>query len=162
MNYSIVSFLEKRLSKELSVFEYGSGYSTVFYSRLAGEVTSIEYDKEWFDIISGRVGANVEVRFAASDVDGAYCRSINVDMKKYDVVIVDGRDRINCMKRAFGALSESGVVLLDDSDRPRYQAAFQIAAENGFRSLDFEGLKPTGATVDRSTLFYRPNNCLNI
>jgi len=34
MNYSVVAFLKERLNQKMSVFEYGCGYSTLFYSRL--------------------------------------------------------------------------------------------------------------------------------
>jgi hypothetical protein len=47
MNYHVVSFLEERLNDDLSLFEYGSGNSTLFYARLAGDVVSVETDREW-------------------------------------------------------------------------------------------------------------------
>jgi protein-L-isoaspartate O-methyltransferase len=40
--------LERRLNKTLSVFEYGSGYSTLFYARCARSVISVEYDQAWY------------------------------------------------------------------------------------------------------------------
>ena len=42
MNYNIISFLEQRLSKDLSLFEYGSGNSTLFFADLVGSVVSVE------------------------------------------------------------------------------------------------------------------------
>lgn len=32
MNYSVIQFLDERLNKDLSLFEYGSGNSTMFYA----------------------------------------------------------------------------------------------------------------------------------
>ena len=118
--------------------------------------------KFWFDLIRKKVGENVEVRLVLNDTDGAYCRSIHHGDGFYDVVIVDGRDRVNCVKQAIGRLTPSGVILLDDSLRERYSEAFRVTLERGFRSLDFEGLKPTGISLERTTLFYRSNNCLNL
>ena len=33
LNYSFISFLEKKLSKDLEIFEYGSGHSTIKFSK---------------------------------------------------------------------------------------------------------------------------------
>ena len=31
MNYAVINFLDERLNKELKLFEYGSGYSTLYF-----------------------------------------------------------------------------------------------------------------------------------
>lgn len=49
MTFSTIRFLEKKLTKKMRVFEYGSGGSSVFFSKRAGEVISIEHDKEWIN-----------------------------------------------------------------------------------------------------------------
>ena len=59
--------------------------------------------------------------------------------QQYDVVIIDGRDRVNCIKQSIKALSTEGVVLLDDSHREKYKEGIDYVKNNGFRSLDFEG-----------------------
>ena len=84
------------------------------------------------------------------------------DDDRYDVVVIDGRDRVNCLKHALERLTPSGVVLLDDSHRPRYAAAHEHAREAGFRSLRLQGLKPRGREIDETTIFYRDGNCLGI
>ena len=162
MNYHIISFLEDRLTKDLSLFEFGSGFSTVFYSRLVGSVTSVENDKEWYRQISEQVAENVQVVFVDSDVDGDYCRTINLTDKTYDLVVVDGRDRVNCVEQSFAKLTDRGVIVLDDSQREKYLPALESARDRGFRILDFEGLKPKGLGFDRTSIFYRSDNCLNI
>lgn len=47
MTYPAIEFLKDIISKEHRVFEYGSGYSTAFFSRLAAEVVSVEHDSAW-------------------------------------------------------------------------------------------------------------------
>jgi len=49
MTFPAIEFLKDILSKENKVFEYGSGYSTIFFNNLAGEVVSVEHDHEWVD-----------------------------------------------------------------------------------------------------------------
>lgn len=162
MNYSVIHLLRERLHKDLSLFEYGSGYSTLFYARLVRDVISIEYDRDWFDLIEKRAPGNVSFVYKEKDIDGGYCRAIGEFEKTFDVVIVDGRDRVNCVKQAIKELSEIGVIILDDSSRERYSEAVDYAENRGFRALSIEGLKPTGYGTDRTTILYRDNNCLNI
>jgi len=162
MNYSIVNFLEKRLQDHFSLFEFGSGYSTFFYSRLVNKVHSIEYDKEWYELILSRIPENVKLTFLAQDIDGEYCRAVKRDQEKYDVVIVDGRDRVNCMLHSLDCLSDGGVIILDDADRKRYRDVYYHAQDKGFRVLEFEGLKPGKFDRSMTSVIYRDNNCLGV
>ncbi len=162
MNFSIVRLLEERLTHDLNLFEYGSGYSTYFYASKVRSVTSIEYDEKWFSVVKSQAPENVKLIFKEKDIDGDYCRVIKSTEEQYDVVIVDGRDRVNCIMQSISALSSRGVILLDDSQRDSYQDGIDFIKENGFRALNLEGLKPTETQVERTTIFYREGNCLGI
>ena len=162
MNFPVVRILEERLTKDLNLFEFGSGYSTLFYAKKVKTVTSVEYDEKWLNIIKSQIPENVSIIFKREDVDGDYCRAIGATEDQYDVVIVDGRDRVNCIKQSMSALSSKGVILLDDSQRERYQEGIDFARSHGFRTLNLEGLKATGTEVDRATIFYRAGNCFDI
>ncbi len=98
MNYPVINILKERLNKNLSLFEFGSGYSTLFYEKLVRDVTSVEYDRDWFYLIKEKTSENVSLLHREKDIDGIYCRAIGEFDKKFDVVIVDGRDRVNCVK----------------------------------------------------------------
>ncbi len=162
MNFPVVRFLEERLKDDLTLFEFGSGYSTYFFADKVRAVTSVEYDEKWFQLVKLHLPDNVNLIFKAKDIDGDYCRVICSTNDQYDVVIVDGRDRVNCIRQSIAALSLRGVILLDDSQREKYQEGIHFAKENGFRALDIEGLKATGARIYRTTILYREGNCLGL
>lgn len=162
MCYPVIRFLENRLHKGLDLFEFGSGHSTLFYARLVRSVTSVEYDEAWIQTVSARAPDNVSLIFRKRDEDGEYCRSIRSTGQRFDVVVVDGRDRVNCIGQSMDALTTAGVIVLDDSQRQIYAEGIDYARAKGFRALDFEGLKPTGPDVARTTVLYRSNNCLGI
>lgn len=162
MNFTVIAVLAERLNKSMSLFEYGSGYSTLFYAERVGSVDSVEYDQEWFGTIREQLPDNANLIFVERSTDGDYCRTITRMGKKYDVVIVDGRDRVNCIAQSIGALSERGVILLDDSQREKYRAGIELATAKGFRALNLQGLKATGTTVESTTILYRADNCLGI
>lgn len=52
MNYNAIEFLDERLNKNLTLFEFGSGYSTYFYASRVKAVVSVEYDDRWYQLVS--------------------------------------------------------------------------------------------------------------
>ena len=98
-------------------------------------VTSVEYDDVWFQLIKKNLSENVELVYQQADIDTEYCRVITSSGRKHDVVIVDGRDRVNCVKQSIESWSERGVVVLDDSMRERYREGITWLKERGFRAL---------------------------
>jgi len=162
VTYSFIDFIKERLNKLQSVFEFGSGNSTFFYAGLAGEVYSVEHDKIWFKKNKASMLRNVHLIFCNLIPNGDYCRSAEHTKKKFDVIIIDGRDRVNCCKHSINALTEKGVVVLDDSERSQYAEGVSFLMQNGFKHIPFSGIAP-GVIISKCTsVFYRPNNCLNI
>jgi spermidine synthase len=82
--------------------------------------------------------------------------------KKFDVIIIDGRDRVNCCKQALAALSKSGVVVLDDSERDFYAPGITFLKKQGFKELVFSGISPGLFYYKTTSVFYKADNCLGI
>jgi len=162
MNYGIIHLLKQRLNNQLELFEFGCGYSSLFYAKRVKSITSVEHNEKWYNTVRTMLPCNANVIYQSEDQDGKYARKITGMNKKYDIVIIDGIDRVNCVKQSIHHLQPSGVILLDDSDRAEYKEAFDYASEHGFRSLDFLGIKPTGYKEYTSSIFYRDKNCLGI
>lgn len=47
--FSSISFLESWLKKNMNVFEYGSGGSTLYFAEKTATVVSVEHDKAWYE-----------------------------------------------------------------------------------------------------------------
>lgn len=80
--------------------------------------------------------------------------------ERFDIIIIDGRDRKDCIKHILPYLSDEGVVLLDDSWQEKFDEVFEYFKKNGFRELSFSGLKPGGMIVQQTTVFYRSDRSL--
>ena len=162
VTYSFIDFIKERITREHHIFEYGSGNSTLFYARIAGFVCSVEHDQLWFEKNSTINLPNVRMIQCDLKKGGSYSRSAVESGAKYHVVIVDGRDRVNCCKHSLNALTEDGVIILDDSEREKYSEAVSFFKEEGFKHIPFTGMAP-GAIISKCTsVFYKPNNCLGI
>ena len=164
MNYSIIDFLTGRLNNNIKAFEWGSGYSTIFFAKYIKEITTIENNLEWYNNLQKMFEevSNIElhhVPYGQGYVDKIDDLSEDV---KYGLIIVDGFFRVDCAKKAIEYLSEDGVLLLDDSNRERYKDIFTYYNNNGFKELTFSGLKPSNIQLNTTTIFYRSNNVFNI
>lgn len=162
VTYSFIDFIKERIKKQHTVFEFGSGNSTYFYACYAGKVVSVEHDESWFKKIIDTKPENSEMIFCELKADGDYCRMPLKLNQLYDIIIVDGRDRVNCCKQAINALTPTGVIVLDDSERVFYSEATTFLKENGFKQLSLTGISP-GLFYNKATsIFYKTGNCLDI
>jgi len=162
MNYAMVSFLEQRLTKDLLLFEYGSGNSTLFFADRVKAVVSVENQKEWYKYCVDRLPANATLIFREWDQTEKYAKAIADQEREFDVVVIDGEDRVNCMITAQQFLTPSGVIILDDTQNTTSNAGINALVERGFRRLDLEGVKAGGVRFYRTTILYRGGNCLGI
>ncbi len=162
ISYNAVQFIGSRLKKSFDIFEFGSGYSTLFYAAKVNSVTTVEHDKEWYDKISGFLPGNVTLIYKELVRGGDYCKTTLASGKKYDAIIVDGRDRVNCMLNSFSALKDNAVLILDDSGRDYYRESIEFYEKKGFRRIDLEGISPGQVEMHMMTIFYKSNNCFGI
>jgi len=47
ITFEAIEFLKKSLRKDMSVFEYGSGGSTVFFAKRVKKIITVEHNPEW-------------------------------------------------------------------------------------------------------------------
>jgi len=162
VTYSFIDFIKERINKSQSIFEYGSGNSTIFYAERAGSVTSVEHDKSWFEKVKNTSPANAEMIYCELQRDGEYAKKATLLNKKFDIIIVDGRDRVRCCRYSVDALSPNGIIVLDDSEREVYDPARVLLREKGFKEISFSGISP-GLFYEKATsVFYKADNCLGI
>jgi len=159
--YGAIRFLAGRVNPAMSLFEYGSGNSTLWWSTLVGRVTSCEHDAEWYRMMRGRLPAAVTY-IQADESTGEYARQIEGQNATFDIVVIDGRDRVQCAKSSVAALTPAGVIVWDNSDRPDYREGYEFLRELGFRRVDFWGMGPINTYEWSTSIFYRSDNCLGL
>jgi len=162
VTYPFIQFIGERLNNTLDVFEFGSGNSTLYYAGKVGTVTSVEHDKFWYDKIKSSMPSNVNLFYCELNDGGDYINYAVTTKKLYDIIIVDGMERVDCCINNVDALSPSGIVIIDDTERVEYAKATDFLKEKGFKRLDFWGTAPTVYYFRCTTIFYRDNNCLGI
>ncbi len=160
--YPFIKFIEPRLSKELSVFEFGGGNSTIWLAKRVGSIYSVEHDKEWADSLQKKIPSNAKIVYKNLTSNGEYSKEVISTNKKYHIIIIDGRDRVNCIKNSINCLTDDGVIIFDNSDLIIYNEAIKLLKDYGFKKLDFFGMSPITPHTNCTSIFYKSNNCLNI
>ena len=129
--YAAIDFLDDFLKPHMTVCEYGSGGSTLFFARRARRVFSIEDDPEWHNLILDRLQSrnirNVTLKLCPFDFknpDGfensEYLHAI--PNERFDVIFIDGREewtrvRPVCFENAEKFIRKGGIIVVDDSWR---------------------------------------------
>lgn len=110
--------------KPTSVLEWGSGGSTLYWPAMYPEIdwVTIEHDRKFFDAIVDRLPGNVTF----FRLDFPMYHELWEDLGRFDLIIVDGRERVKCLNTSRDLLSPNGAVVLHDSARKRYAPGFTL------------------------------------
>jgi hypothetical protein len=167
LSYPAIHFLEQRLkgkSAGRSVFEYGSGNSTLWWSDKVRRVVSCEHDARWHQQFQSKVPGNVEYLWRG--LEAGYAETIRQVQGPFDVVVIDGLERVACAESLAQGLetilTEDGIVVWDNSDRDDDKPGLDRLRELGFREVEFSGLGPIGRVAWSTTVFYRTGNFLGL
>jgi Methyltransferase domain len=152
--YPAIEYIRQLDFSDKSIFEYGCGNSTVFWSRIAARVVSVEDDEIWHETISREVAAVATV-ILEPDLE-AFVSTIGRVQAGFDVIVVDGParglTRLKCCKAASEHLNEGGVIILDNSDWLPQSAAFLRQA--GLLQVDMTGFAPLNANTGTTSFFF--------
>ncbi len=101
------------------VLEFGSGMSTIWYAKHSAEVCSIDDNEEWFKIVQERLrSAGIKnVEYFYTDDRQEYVRYGKRFDKPFDLIMVDGSDRGDCVEHSLDCLAKGGIIYLDNSDK---------------------------------------------
>ncbi|MBY5993069.1 O-methyltransferase [Ferrimonas balearica] len=149
--YPAIEYLCQFDLKEKSVFEFGSGASTLFWMARANSVVSVENNRDWFARVQSQANDKVELLFAEGD---AYPQVIQTVDRPFDVIVIDGYGyRYDCAELALPYLADGGMIILDNADwHPNTAARLKRA---GLLQVDMTGFKPTESHTSTTSLFLK-------
>lgn len=124
-----IDFLEDLIScnKEIKILEFGSGGSTLWFAKKNNvELVSIEHDENWYKKVSDELkekSLNIDYRLIKRNYFEV-CDEFPDE--HFDLVLVDAKDRIDCIKKAIRVLKKGAILMLDNAERPKFQIAHEI------------------------------------
>ena len=168
LHRQIMDLLLARMRPYASVFEWGSGNSTIQFAETGAHVVSVEHDAQWFDQTAHRIEAgghkNATLLFKPPDLPAdeytsadhpglsfaSYVRAIE-DYDHFAFVIIDGRCRHKCLEIAGDHVLPGGYVVLDDSFRVNYKVAKEL-----YRGWSYEIYGEARPGPQETTIWRKP------
>lgn len=182
--FKMTDYIKKVINKKMSVFEYGMGGSTLFFSDRVAKIISIEHNPSWYykmrKILKKNRFHNYEcflvkptIISSASKSTNKYCSSSleyrnksferyvktidKYDDASFDIVLIDGRSRSACITHAVKKIKEGGFLILDDSNIKSHTKTLKILS--GWKRKSFFGLTPgitSFSAFGETTIYKKP------
>jgi SAM-dependent methyltransferase len=120
-------FLSRYLAPDFDGIEYGSGRSTLYFSKKVHSLVSIEHDPFWYTKISEQLKknniTNVEYHLFPRENENQpelekyvqYAGNLNAD--SLDFALIDGIYRDYCTKKILPVLRPGGILIIDNVNR---------------------------------------------
>lgn len=117
--YAAAHAIDRLLTSDSTVLEFGSGMSTIWLARRCGHLYSVEDSEQWFDLVSTRLHRDAldNVTYALHPDQAGYVGFPEARGVRFDVILVDGSFRAECLQRAVTSLKPGGSIYLDDVDK---------------------------------------------
>ncbi len=147
--YPAIEYLSQIDFSNHDVLEWGSGNSTRYFSSRCKNIVSIEHNHEWFLKLKDNLPDNVNIIFSPESAYSINPLELN---NKYDLIIVDGVDRLNCLKSSLKLIKDSGMIIFDNSDRnPEF---CEFMRSNKLVQVDFHGFGPINKYTWTTSIFF--------
>jgi hypothetical protein len=149
--YPAIEYLESLNLSNANIFEWGSGNSSAYFSERCLSIESIETDDQWYEyqLEIAKPNQVVHLRHEASD---DYHLAINEGQHiAYDIIIIDGKQRVRCCSEAIAKLDRGGLLILDNSDW--YPRLCESLRKKNFVQIDFHGHGPINPYTWTTSLF---------
>jgi len=146
--YAANEWVKTRIRPTDRVFEYGCGGSTLWLSAHAGSVVSVEHCKEWYEKVSPQLPANAKLLYRQAEtedgdnVDTPYSSAILEHAPPFDIIVIDGMERNACARLATKAISDTSIIIFDNSHRSAYRSGMNALTEAGLWRIDLAGCVP--------------------
>lgn len=153
LNYAAIDFVGSKINSQMRVFEWGAGFSSLWFASRVKEVVSAEDNTKWIQEISKEVSGNMKIMNLPSKSD--YVGSILKETGKFDVIVIDGSHRNDCAKVCIEKLNSDGFVIFDNSDSREFDQSMDYFNEQNFFRIDFLGLIPSYLYKNCTSILFR-------
>jgi hypothetical protein len=149
-SYSAIEYLCGLDFSSKSVFEFGAGYSTLFWSARAKFVRAVEFDRSWMTKLAAPDNCRVDIVR-----QGGMALHFRHLAESFDIIVVDcGENRYDCCVAAREKLASGGFIILDNSDW--YPNSSKFLRDSGLIEVDFFGLRPCHHYAGATSLYLDP------
>lgn len=153
--YPAIEYLSSLDLSDCAVFEWGTGFSTLYWSARAKLVHGVDHDAAWLEKVRHRLrGLSTSTLNLVHANGDEYVNALAAAGMRFDIIVIDGLYRLRCARVAAGHLRPGGFVIFDNSDW--FPEACGNLRRAGLLQVDFHGLQPLSYNAGTtSILFHR-------
>jgi len=148
--YPAIEYLSQLNLSDKSVFEWGSGNSSLFFAKQSKQITSVESDEKWHEYVSQCSLPNQKLIFRN---EANFVNSIDELSSTFDVIIIDSLKRYECALKAVSYLNRGGLIILDNSDWHPKTSAF-LRDDSNLIEVDMHGFGPINDYSWTTSLYF--------
>lgn len=148
--YPAIEYIKQLDLSDKSVFEYGSGNSTLFWAQRCQKVVSIEDSELWYQKVRKALPQNVD--YSLVEDKDQYVKAVHNHPDRFDVIVIDGSHRYECAQAARQKLHEEGFMILDNSDWRERTSAY--LRESDLIEVDMSGFGPINAYTWTTSFYF--------
>ncbi len=172
LTYRATDWLRQNIKDDMKTFEYGSGGSTLFFSKNVQNHNSVEHDRTWYQIMNNlinqkklinvKLSLKIPSHIQDNDYESTDKNYKGLSFREYssfidsfpdgsfDIILVDGRSRNSCIRHAIRKVRAGGYIILDNSERPEYD---QTELIKNFEQTIFFGPGPYERSFWQTTVY---------
>jgi len=145
--YPCYEYLNSMNWEGADVFEYGTGFSTIWWKNHGANIYGVEHNKNWYEKINGKELGYITLENSIHN----YPHSINIFDKQFDVIVIDGLVRYQCVPPALKNLKSGGIIIFDNSDW--HSNTKELLDTKDLIPIHFHGFKPTHVDSQTTSIY---------
>lgn len=154
--YPATAYLSSLDLAGCEVLEFGAGQSTLWWAGRVRSVLAVEGDPRWYGYVTALVDGTGNVTVSLEQDPAKYPQLLSGH--SFDIVVVDGGDRLRAATAGAAALRPGGLLVLDDSEGYWGEAGrypiLDLLRDRGLSRIDFAGYAPAVAHPRCTSVFF--------
>lgn len=108
---------------DMDVLEYGAGGSSIWLAPRCKSLLVVEHDRRWYRDVMRELD-----KFPTANIILQPRPSNRADLAgmRFDIAIIDGRDRELCVRQALELVKAGGLIVVDNMERKRYDGIRKV------------------------------------
>jgi precorrin-6B methylase 2 len=128
-NFPLIEFLNDYIRPNMNIFEYGCGFSTLYYAQKKCNVYAVESNHKWIEKISHitqehNLESLINITQCKANEMPKQVHQFNVN---FDIIVIDSHRRLECLMEA--KKTNCKMIILDNSEREKLQQANNVMQE---------------------------------
>lgn len=148
--YPCIEFLKQFDFEGKFVFEFGCGNSSLFWINNKAKVYGVEDNLQWLTKLKNQNQKDLNIEHAEGQ---GYINAIQKYAINWDMLVIDGKYREQCLVAALPYIGESCLILLDNAER--HPILCSQLRKDGYIEIDFHGFGPINEYTWTTSLFFK-------